>query len=69
VAVLGLAGRADRARAARALPGSAAYARALTAGFDRGFLIAAALVVLILGVTVTMIRSPRATGQPAKRDI
>jgi EmrB/QacA subfamily drug resistance transporter len=60
---------ANRTRAAGALPGSAAYARALTAGFDRGFLIAAALVVVILGVTVTMIRSPRATRQPEKRDI
>ncbi len=37
---------------------TAVYRHALVAGFDRAFLVAAALSVLILVATVTMIRGP-----------
>ena len=53
------AGRAaSRGQAARLR--TAAYQHALTAGFDRAFLVAAAVAVLILLVAVTMIRVRRA---------
>jgi hypothetical protein len=59
---------AHRARpdaAARAVsPGpprsAAAYQYALTAGFDRAFLVAAAICVLMLVVAVTVVRGRRA---------
>jgi hypothetical protein len=38
----------------------AAYQHALAAGFDRAFLVAAAVAVLIVAVTVVMIRVRRA---------
>ena len=50
---------ADSARAAGTAHG-AAYQRALTAGFDRAFLVSAALAALILVVAVTVIRVRRA---------
>jgi EmrB/QacA subfamily drug resistance transporter len=49
---------ASRGQAARLR--TAAYQHALTAGFDRAFLVAAAVAVLILLVAVTMIRVRRA---------
>jgi EmrB/QacA subfamily drug resistance transporter len=57
---------ADRARAGRAawqMPTAmahAAYQHALTAGFDRAFLVAAGIAVLILVVAITAIRVRRA---------
>ncbi|HTZ22647.1 MAG TPA: MFS transporter [Streptosporangiaceae bacterium] len=50
---------ADSARAAGTAHG-AAYQHALTAGFDRAFLVSAALAALILVVAVTVIRVRRA---------
>ena len=52
---------ADSTRAARAAgtAQAAAYQHALTAGFDRAFLVAAALAVLVLVVAVTVIRVRR----------
>jgi len=55
------ANRARPATAARAAsPGpprlAAAYQTALTAGFDRAFLVAAAICVLMLVVAVTVVR-------------
>jgi hypothetical protein len=59
-----VAGRARAAAAARPAPApawqTAAYRHTLVAGFDRAFLVAAAISVLILAATVTMIRSRRA---------
>jgi EmrB/QacA subfamily drug resistance transporter len=61
-----VAGRAPAAAAARAAsPASAAtrhaaYQHALAAGFDRAFLVAAAIAVLILVVAITAIRVRRA---------
>jgi EmrB/QacA subfamily drug resistance transporter len=58
--------RAAAASRAAALPArtaawqAAVYQRALTAGFDRAFLVAAAIAVLMLVVAITMIRAPRA---------
>jgi hypothetical protein len=39
---------------------AAAYQHALTAGFDRAFLVAAAICVLMLVVAVTVVRVRRA---------
>jgi hypothetical protein len=50
---------ADSARAARTAHG-AAYRHALTAGFDRAFLVSAALAALVLVVAITVIRVRRA---------
>ena len=61
-----VAGRtgAQAAAPARPVPAAAwqteAYRHALVAGFDRAFLVAAAISVLILVATITMIRSRRA---------
>jgi hypothetical protein len=52
--------RSQTATAARPAPAAAsqtaAYRHALVAGFDRAFLVAAAISVLILVATITMIR-------------
>jgi hypothetical protein len=54
---------ADTARASAAAPGTAswqaAYRHALTVGFDRAFLVAAGIAVLILVVTIVAIRVRR----------
>ncbi|MGP7995857.1 MAG: MFS transporter [Streptosporangiaceae bacterium] len=57
------AGAAGRARAAAPRPAAirqAAYQHALAVGFDRAFLVAAAIAVLILVVAITAIRVRRA---------
>jgi hypothetical protein len=53
---------ANAARAARAngAPAHAAYQHALAVGFDRAFLVAAGIAVLILVVAITTIRVRRA---------
>ena len=54
------AGRARGARGARRKASAAAYRHALAAGFDRAFLVAAAIAVLTLVVAITTIRLRRA---------
>jgi hypothetical protein len=51
---------AGRARSARGQASAAAYRHALAAGFDRAFLVAAAIAVLTLVVAITTIRLRRA---------
>ena len=50
---------AGRARGARGQASAAAYRHALAAGFDRAFLVAAAIAVLTLVVALTAIRLRR----------
>jgi len=50
---------AGRARASGAQLGTMAYRHALAAGFDRAFLVAAAIAALMVVVTVTMLRVRR----------
>jgi hypothetical protein len=51
---------AGRARSARGQASTAAYRHALAAGFDRAFLVAAAIAVLTLVIAITAIRLRRA---------
>ena len=55
-----VAGRARSARSARGQVSAAAYRHALAAGFDRAFLVAAAIALLTLVVAITTIRLRRA---------